>query len=94
MARAKKNEEIKEVISEEITTENPVVEPVKLVKGTVDNCSSLRVRSAADANASVLATITAGTTVNIIGEKKDFYEVKVNISNSEVHGYCMKQFIK
>lgn len=65
----------------------------KPVMGVVANCKNLNVRKQANADATVVTIIGAGTEVLVDKEKSTdtFYSVQIN---SEIKGYCMKKFIK
>jgi uncharacterized protein YgiM (DUF1202 family) len=69
--------------------EEPVKAPVTR-KGVVYNCSKLNIRRAPNANAKILGTLDAGTTVIIHDEVGDFYK----IGNPDGNEFCMKNFIK
>lgn len=56
--------------------------------GIVVNCNSLYVRSAAHSNASPIDVINGGTTIKIIGEDGDFWQLE------KPEGFSMKKFIK
>lgn len=87
-------EEVKDSVEETVeeTVEEVVEEPVKEVIGVVAECSKLRVREAASANAKVLCEISENSEV-IINEAestKDFYKV---CTEAGVEGFCMKKYI-
>lgn len=69
------------------TPEEVVVKPaVKTEKGKVYNCVKLNIRKEPKADAEVVGTIDADSTVTILDEAGDFYKIE--------NGYCMKKFIK
>lgn len=65
--------------------EAPIFEPKT---GIVTGCNSLYVRSAPHSNASPVDVINGGTTVKIIGEEGDFWQLE------KPEGFSMKKFIK
>lgn len=72
---------------EETVEAKPEPKPVvKTKKGKVYNCVKLNIRKEPKADAEVVGTIDADSTVTILGEADDFYKIE--------NGYCMKKFIK
>lgn len=73
-----------------VVTEAPAA-PVTIV-GVVSDCTSLRVRKAANAEAEILGTIELGSEVAIdeAGSTSDFYKV---CTAAGLEGFCMKKFI-
>lgn len=91
-----------EVIEEEIAEapevapeveEAPAIEPAPAKIGVVADCSRLRVRAAANAEAEILCEIEAGKEVAIdeSASTADFYKV---CTEAGIDGFCMKKFIK
>lgn len=84
----------KEDVIEETVVETAEVEVVEepapapeYKKGVVVGCTKLNVRKAAKADAKILGTLDAGTTVTIYDEVGEFYKV------GPTNEYCMKKFI-
>lgn len=87
-----KNEVVKEAAPVEPVAEvvaEPVVEAPKpkLKKGVVVKCTKLNVRKAPKADAKILGTLDANTTVTIYDEVGDFYKI------GPTEEYCMKNYI-
>lgn len=83
-----------QVVEEKKTFEKPVMEeqpaPAKLI-GSVNNCKKLNVRKTPNAQVkNVITTIPNGTTVTILGETNEFYEIS---TKTGIKGYCMKKYI-
>ena len=76
----------KELVSDNITEEVPVI-------GVVVDCLSLAVRAAADRGANILVVINAGNevTIDMANSTNEFYSV---ITKLGVYGFCYKAFIK
>lgn len=81
-----------EIIEEatELEVANKVVEPEKIIRGTVI-CDKLNLRKEADKNSEVLTIIPKDLILTICDTdtSPDFYKVLVG----DLEGYCMKQFI-
>lgn len=86
-------ETVEPVINEEKVEEPEVPQEPEFVKmdGKVINCTSLYVRMHPHSNGTPITTIDAGTTVEIIEEENDFWNVKLS---DGTEGFCMKKFIK
>lgn len=82
--------EVEEPVAEEVIEEAPTA-PVP-VTGVVSDCTSLRVRKAANSEAEILGTIELGSEVAIdeAGSTSDFYKV---CTAAGLEGFCMKKFI-
>ena len=81
-----------EPVAEEVV--EPVVEPEVVEapkptrkKGVVVNCTKLNVRKAPKADAKILGTLDANTTVTIYDEVGNFYKI------GPTEEYCMKNYI-
>lgn len=72
-------------VDETIVDETVVDEP-EVRSGSVINCAKLNIRTAPATDAEIVKTINKGTTVTIIDEIGDFYQ----INEKE---YCMKKYI-
>lgn len=82
---------IEETVVETAEVENveaPTPAPApEYKKGVVVGCTKLNVRKAAKADAKIIGTLDAGTTVTIYDEVGEFYKV------GPTNEYCMKKFI-
>ena len=74
--------------SADIADESVNVDESKVISGVV-SCSRLNIRTAPDLTASILGTLTKGTTVIIHDEVGEFYK----IGNPDGNEYCMKKYI-
>ena len=79
-------------VNEVVEEPTEKVETVKIVKGTVANCSKLNMRKEPKKNATVIAVLAAKTKVEVESNAStdDWYKV---ITKDGLEGYCMKEFI-
>lgn len=87
------NEEVEhltedDVINVEVNQDKTVVE------GIVTNCSRLNVRKEADITSEAIFMLDKETIVNIVLEESTEKFYKVCISDKNIEGYCIKQYIK
>ena len=74
------------------TVNNSGVAVASVSKGQVVNVTStLRVRSAANTNSTVLGTLRNGATFDIISKSGSWYEIKYNGGSGFVHGDYVKE---
>ncbi|MGL4774115.1 MAG: SH3 domain-containing protein [Clostridium sp.] len=76
--------------SNESKPEPPKPQPEPSKTGTVNVSTSLNVRSGAGTNYSIVASLSKGKKVEIIGESGDWYKIKFDGKE----GYASKQYIK
>lgn len=87
------NEEVYEDVkmNEEVTESENTTSPASVTYGKVVDCFKLNVRKKPNAKAEILGTINEGTTIQIVGDHHDFYEV---VAPNGLTGFCMSKFVK
>lgn len=91
-AKAKQTDETK--IESSIEPTDKVESTPKTLKGVVDNCERLNVRTNPSLNAAVESVIDKGTEVEITDSYEDFYFVRTDKTTKGINGWCMKKYIR
>ena len=95
-AKAKQTDEtkIESSLEPEVTKKVEHKPEVKTIKGVVDNCERLNVRTNPSLNAAVESVIDKGTEVEITDSYGDFYFVRTDTTTKGINGWCMKKYIR